>query len=191
MTIHILMAGKQLCGKAVETTQDDPDRWVPMNLRHEATCEACLAASAPVLMIGDKPAPASAQAVIGELDADMRARELIERADRGEGRHDVKLVADYLRRHPTTIEAQPHQPPKLGEERRAALRDLFAVEGRTLMQLLFAWRAQGSISRWSTGPSKALALFVDHLQREWPSGCAAAGTKDLDFQPPEEREIEP
>lgn len=117
-----------------------------------------------------------------ETSEGQRARELIERADRGEGRADIKLVADYLRRKPTTIEAQPGPPPRLSEDRRAALAGLFAGEGRTLLQLLFAWRAQGSLTRWSTGPSKALALFVDFLLREWPSGCAAAGTDDLDFQ---------
>lgn len=166
MKTHILHDGKLLCG----TDPDHVLHHVPPVLRHEANCPACLNASPP------------------ELDGDMRARELIQRAERGEGRHDIKLVVDYLRRQPTTLEAQKGQPPKLGEAKTAALSGLFAAEGRTLMQLLFAWRAQGSLTRWSTGPSKALALFVDFLQREYPTGSAAARTRDIDF---EEREVEP
>lgn len=170
MTVHVLLGGRALCGKpGVPGEWNDGDRWVRVEERGEATCLLCSTRSLDL--------EASAN--------DQRARDLIERADRGEGRADIKLVADYLRGNPTTLEAQQHQPPKLGEEKRVALAGLFAAEGRTLLQLLFGWRDQGSLARWTTGQSKALALFADYLRREYPRAAAAAGASaDHDFQRP-------
>lgn len=172
-TTHIVIDGKLLCGEPMEDVFA-----VTMARRRDATCVVC-SVTALAIEQGDSPTN------------DERARELIARADRGEGRADVKLVADYLRRKPTTLEAQPGEPPRLGAAKSAAIGGLFAAEGRTLLQLLFAWRAQGSLARWSTGPSKALALFVDFLQREYPTASAAARTNDLDFVEADESEIEP
>lgn len=163
MLIHILSGGAALCGKeGFPRDWGDADRWVHLEHRHEATCPRCLGSE-------------------GELSPSERARRLIERADRGEGRFDVKVVVDHLRAASSDAPERPART-RLGEDKATAIRGLLANEGRTLLQLLFAWRAQGSLSHWSTAPSKALALFADHLRREYPNGSAAAGTKDLDFR---------
>lgn len=121
-------------------------------------------------MAGDDKCPGCGAAAMpghitcGQLGCDERAAQVI--------------------RDQTGARALPNM--RLGEATKAALTGLFAAEGRTLLQLLFAWRAQGSLTRWSTGPSKGLALFIDFLQREYPTGCKAAATKELDFQPADE-----
>ena len=41
-----------------------------------------------------------------------------------------------------------------------------------LMKLAFAWRAQGALSRWHTGPSVALAKGVDAFGKQYPTFVA-------------------
>jgi len=87
----------------------------------------------------------------------------------------------------------PDRLPEYVDEQRAAhaeravapeklaLGGLFAAEGRELLRALFAWRGQGSITRWKTKPSRKLAHLADRLAREYPGTTAelqAAGHQD-------------
>lgn len=75
--------------------------------------------------------------------------------------------------------SDPDRLPEYVAEQRAAqlaetvaLSGLFAAEGRELLRALFAWRGQGSITRWKTKPSRKLAHLVDRLAREYPGTTA-------------------
>lgn len=65
-------------------------------------------------------------------------------------------------------EAAPGIPPEI-----IAVRGMFANEGAALLRALFAWRAQGSVTRWRTRPSRALATLADRLAREYPDATRA------------------
>jgi hypothetical protein len=58
---------------------------------------------------------------------------------------------------------------------------VFRAHGSELLRALFAWRGQGSITRWKTKISRRLAHLADRLQREYPQATAAlqkAGNAD-------------
>lgn len=67
----------------------------------------------------------------------------------------------------------PDRLPEYIAEQRAAHREVDPSELGELLTAVLAWRAQGAVSRWTTGPSVHLARLADRLVREHPVSLRA------------------
>jgi hypothetical protein len=83
-------------------------------------------------------------------------------AERCEATCDECLVAAFRRQ----AQSDPLVPPDAGTPVRAAL--LPPERERELLEAVFAWRAQGTLQRWKTEPSRTLAKLVTTIGRELP-----------------------
>lgn len=189
--VHILHLGFALCGKPGSPSTWEPGhKWVGLlnddhGPRSEATCDDCLRSVRyrdPVTgVIIDGPVywPLSDPLQVPPLSP---ADNLLEKARRfaREWREEEGCSADLLDELQAAIEAYdgttlPEQPMNAG------LVEVFATHGEDILRSLFAWRGQGSITRWKTKISRRLAHLADRLQREYPQATAAlheAGNAD-------------
>jgi hypothetical protein len=143
--VHILHLGGALCGKVGTPAQwESGHEWVALlnddhGPRSAATCEGCLRSA----RLRDP--------ITGAITA--------ERALTAEQERAAALRAERERRVAAVI--REHAEP-------APLDEVFREHGAALLRALFAWRGQGSITRWKTKPSRALAHLADRIGREYP-----------------------
>jgi len=163
--VHILHEGWSLCGKpGVPGDWGPGHKWVARDTdahgeRTQASCPGCLR--------GYQVWKTDPDRLREYVDAQRAAQAGTETEPPGE--FELGYAAGWLqgqRDAPGYLEQTRASPEKL------ALSGLFAAEGRELLRALFAWRGQGSITRWQTKPSRKLAHLVDRLAREYPGTTA-------------------
>lgn len=185
--VHILHLGLALCGKSGNAGTWEPGhKWV--GLRTEATCDACLRA-ADVLPVELMARQFAERPLTAEEERAAALRAEAERQVATAIREQPKPSQRDFRALSQAIDAALNEtePSKI-DEAESALRlqverlrpaidadfpnnpldEVFREHGEALLRALFAWRGQGSITRWKTKISRRLAHLVDRIGRDYP-----------------------
>lgn len=158
--VHILHLGGALCGKVGTPAQwESGHKWVALlndahGSRGEATCEGCLRSAR-----ARDPITGEMTAETAEAEIEFMARQLAARPLSAEEERAAALRTEGERRVAAVIREHAEPSP---------LEEVFREHGEALLRALFAWRGQGSITRWKTRPSRALAHLADRIGREYP-----------------------
>jgi hypothetical protein len=176
--VHLLWSGHALCGKpGVPGEWGSGQAWLSLGdfdtMGEQVTCPGCLVAQKHQ-QLRDVPADRRREPVMQYLRG--RAEAL-----RYDVRHELRFLEMQLQimlgRHPDAAQLILVQgptpglstpvPTDAGTPVRAAL--LTPETELALLEAVFAWRAQGTLTRWKTEPSRTLAKLVKRrLAEELP-----------------------